>query len=340
MPITLYLDTNIYLSFYHLSSDDLDELDKIVALVEHKEVELLVPWQTINEYRRNRDVKLKDALIRFNENKLNTAFPLFCKDYEVEFNALQEAVKVYEFNKKKIIQRVNEDIANYELKADRIIEELFKNSTKIEATNELLEFAKRRFDLGNPPGKNNSYGDALIWECLVSTVKPDTDLYLISDDKDFYSIIDNQKLNSFLKKEWDHRKKTKIYYYKKLSSFMMDKFPGSKFASEIRKEMFIQKLKNSPSFKDTRIALRGLSQYSDYTSEQLEVIILAAISNNQIYWIAKNDYVNTTLYKIIEGKTHQINSPLFDVFERTFNLSIINETAVVDEPINDDDLPF
>jgi hypothetical protein len=60
--MNLFIDTNIFLSFYHLSSDDLEELRKLGVLLDKKKVTLLLPKQVIDEYRRNREVKIADAL--------------------------------------------------------------------------------------------------------------------------------------------------------------------------------------------------------------------------------------------------------------------------------------
>jgi len=54
----LFLDTNVYLSFFHFTKDDLDQLRQLAVLVKHKDVTLLLPDQVIEEFRRNRDGKV------------------------------------------------------------------------------------------------------------------------------------------------------------------------------------------------------------------------------------------------------------------------------------------
>ena len=49
-------------------------------------------------------------------------------------------------------------------------------------------------------------GDAINWEILLQSVPNDEDLHIISDDGDFYSVIDDEKLNSFLENEWKEKK--------------------------------------------------------------------------------------------------------------------------------------
>lgn len=60
--ITLFIDTNVLLSFYYLTSEDIEELKKLVALVKNKEISLIVPKQVEDEFWRNRGGKISDAM--------------------------------------------------------------------------------------------------------------------------------------------------------------------------------------------------------------------------------------------------------------------------------------
>ena len=82
MAIHLFIDTNIYLKFYHFSNDDLEELNKLHVLLDNDNLELYLPEQVRNEFNRNRDTKLADALKTFNTAKLEFQFPQFCKEYD------------------------------------------------------------------------------------------------------------------------------------------------------------------------------------------------------------------------------------------------------------------
>ena len=64
--MNIFIDTNVYLSFYHLSSDDLEELKKLVVLAREGKVVLLLPEQVIDEFRRNRAANLRSVLLRAN----------------------------------------------------------------------------------------------------------------------------------------------------------------------------------------------------------------------------------------------------------------------------------
>ena len=57
----IFIDTNVYLKFYHYSNDELEELRKLIVLIEQGEILLYVPSQVFNEFTRNREVKIADA---------------------------------------------------------------------------------------------------------------------------------------------------------------------------------------------------------------------------------------------------------------------------------------
>ena len=57
-----------------------------------------------------------------------------------------------------------------------------------------------RARLGNPPGKNETVGDAMNWETLLITVPDGTALYLVSEDKDYRSHLSEGVFNEFLGK--------------------------------------------------------------------------------------------------------------------------------------------
>jgi predicted nucleic acid-binding protein len=71
--ITLFIDTNVPLSFYHLTSEDIEELKKLVALVENNEIKLIVTKQVENEFWRNRGAKISDAMKKC--GRLNSMHP-------------------------------------------------------------------------------------------------------------------------------------------------------------------------------------------------------------------------------------------------------------------------
>jgi len=165
--ITLFIDTNVLLSFYHLTSEDIEELKKLVALVKNKEIDLIVPKQVENEFWRNRGGKIVDAMKKLREAKFNVSFPAFSKDYE-EYAELRDLIKKADKLHAELIGKITADAKSMSLKADEIVTGLFTKATKPAFIQEQYLSALMRTRLGNPPGKDESVGDAVNCQLLAS----------------------------------------------------------------------------------------------------------------------------------------------------------------------------
>jgi hypothetical protein len=328
----LFLDTNTYLSFYHFSSDDLEELLKLAVLLSQKKLALYLPQQIIDEFRRNRESKIADALRRFKDERLSE-FPQMCKDYP-EYETAREALKRYQEAKSRLIEKLRSHATEACLKADKVIEELFKQASVLPITDEILIAARRRADLGNPPGKAGSLGDALNWECLLANAPSEEELILISGDSDYRSPSNDDELSSYLRREWRDAKSAEIAYFTRPSAFFKARFPHIKLATELEKEILIRELQASSSFADTRRTLRRLAAHKDLTDQQLNDILEAAVSNTQIYWIVEDHDINHYLRKILLADTRGLDPENLRRFERFLG----EELELGPETDEDDDI--
>lgn len=311
----VFIDTNIYLKFYHYSNDELEELRKLVVLVGGGEITLYLTKQIENEYLRNRDTKIADALKLFKDEKISKSYPIFLKEYE-EFNRMTKALHEYETVKKQLLAKAIHQIENRTLKADEIINELIQKAGVIEFEDWIIDKAKRRFDLGNPPGKNKSYGDAINWEILLENVPHSHDLYFISDDKDYFSEINNSNFNSFLEAEWQTRKSTRLIFFKSISDFFSKQYSNIKLASDLQKDMYISKFENSRSFRMSRSNLEKLSNLEGYSSDQVNKILRAALENPQIFNISEDFDINEMLWAFYDEYKELIEESLKETFNR------------------------
>lgn len=213
-----------------------------------------------------------------------------------------------------------EDIQQKTLKADGIIKELMEKSNLITSSEQLFSIAKNRYDLGNPPGKNASYGDAVNWEALLSAVPDAEELYFITDDGDYFSKVDKDRFNDFLKEEWTDKKKGgEIRFFKSLSTFFKDQFPDIHLADELEKDLLISKLENSGNFARSRSLLHKLSKYDDFSTKQVNDIVSASISNDQIFWIGEDKDINAILNSIVSGNEENIDPDSLASFNAYFN---------------------
>lgn len=307
--MNLFIDTNVYLTFYHFSSDDLEELRKLCVAIDNNEISLFITEQVINEFDRNREARISDALKRFNEQKLGSQFPQICKGYP-EFNELQESLNKFEKAKDQIMEKLKNDIVNRRLGADIVISELFAKGETLSIDEKILEKAKTRSEFGNPPGKINSYGDAINWELLLSKLPMEQDLYLITDDKDYISPVDENRLADFLVDEWGNNKNARIFLYRKLSDFFRVKYPRIKLARELERELAVSRLVNSGSFRRTHSAIQRLSSFSDFTDAEINEIVKAYVFNSQISSVIEDEDVKEFIKGLISERAEIIKPEL------------------------------
>ena len=307
----LFLDTNIYLSFYYLSIDDLEELKKLIILLEKKECDLVITDQVIDEFSRNRDNKINEAIENFKSQRLDFRFPHLCKDYP-EFEEMRSHQKSYSDLHGRLLNKILADVNSKHLKADDIIQNLFSKSKRIPCNEETYNFAHIRYEIGNPPGKKESLGDAINWESLLKNIVNGSDLCFISDDKDFISPLNNNKFNPFLYDEWKNKKESELIFFKSLSSFFGRFYPDISIASDLEKGILISRLSNSPSFADTHAIIYELSKYPDFSVNHSNAIVGAAISNDQVYWIITDEDVKDFLMRVVSAHIDDIEPSNLD----------------------------
>lgn len=296
--ITLFIDTNVLLSFYHLTSEDIEELKKLVALVESKEISLIVPKQVEDEFWRNRGGKISDAVKKLRETKFNASFPAFSKGY-AEYDELRRLLKDADRLHAELVSKIMNDAKHTSLKADEVVTGLFKKATKPKFDHNHYRNALKRVQLGNPPGKNASLGDAVNWETLLVTVDKGTDLYLVSEDKDYRSQLSEGAFNEFLREEWENEKNSSLKYYSKISDFFKDCFPNIKIASQVETDLAITNLSTSASFASTHVHIAKLNTFDQFTSGQVERLIKIPGQNNQVRWIIGDSDVHEFYAKLL-----------------------------------------
>jgi len=297
--MNVFIDANIFLSFYHLTNEDLEELRKALVLHDNKKINIWLPDQVKDEFVRNRHIKIADAVKRFEEEKLNNQIPQMMRGYE-EHSKLREATRSYNDAKQKIKEKLLADVESKSLVADQVVESIFSKASKVEISQALFLKAKLRSDRGNPPGKVGSYGDAINWECLLESIPSGQDLYIISEDGDYFSKLFKDKLNEFLSDEWTRIKMSQLFLYKSVSSFLCEHFPSAKLASELEKECAISDLAASSNFASSHSIIAKLERYAEFTKTQVDEVLRAAVSNNQVAWIVRDEDVSKFIARILD----------------------------------------
>lgn len=317
MTQNLYIDTNVYLTFFHFSNEDLKELKKLIALINTGNIVLFLPEQTKNEFYRNREVKISDSLDKLSATKLANQFPMICHAYD-EYDLMKKAIKEFDKSKSKLLEKLQHDAENSSLLADDVLNQLLSKAVLIETTKEILKSAVTRFEIGNPPGKDKSYGDAINWISLLDRVPKKQDLYFISEDKDYYSKLNENNFNDYLIKEWKELKNSKLIYYKRLSEFFKSLYPDIEISSETEKEIIIKNLSEAYTFANAKSVIGRLLSFDNFSIKQLNEITSAFSTNNQIYWIDTDYVVSTARSSIIEANKDKIDPAIYREYERVY----------------------
>lgn len=289
----LFLDTNTYLGFFRLSDDNLEQLRKLSERVGSGETTLYVTAQVRNEFLRNRESTIEEALdtVRKAPNLPNQFAHLFeaLEGYGDVRTALNDANQKL----RKLMEDAVEAVANGSLHADELIKDLFAHGKSVELTDAILEAAKLRVLLGNPPGKAGSYGDAVNWESLLVEVPNGEDLVLVTNDRDYKSKLDPHRLNEYLIDEWTRQKGSEIHLHGSLRTALEAHYPEIQLAPEPEPEQIqaIERLKNAGSFAATHAAIARLSRFSEFTADQVAALVEAANENSQVGGIMGDDDV-------------------------------------------------
>lgn len=286
----VFIDTNIYLSFYHYSSDDLEQLKKLHVTITSGPIILVTTNNLKDEFARNRENKIADALKQFRENKFPKKFPELFKDFP-EYQTIKESVRGFEQATDALLNKLQASVHDKTLRADDEVEFLFSHSVNLENGASIIEKARLRRELRQPPGKKDSMGDAINWEALLQDVPDGEELYLISGDVDYRSPLNPKSLAEYLREEWETKKSSKIYFFDKLSDFFTSQYPDIKLASELERTLAVSNLISSGNFSRTHRSILKLN-VADLTESEGVDILNAYLENAQIYWIADDEDVN------------------------------------------------
>ena len=296
----IFIDTNVLLSFYHYTRDDAEQLKIISKLVETNELALYLTEQVIDEFNRNREVKIATAIREFEKWGKGPGVPRSMIGYP-EAKAYQEAVGAVEKARSALIAHAREDAEARSLSADTLVAAILKVATVIARDPDQIDDAETRKIIGNPPGKPDSFGDQINWECLLHGVPDGTDLHIISKDGDFASPLFPDRPHQFLLDEWKSAKDADLHLHEELRPFLKSKFPEIELATDIEKSAAILRLENSTSFQTTHAAIATLTPIREtFTWTDADRIFTAGLINNQISWIGTDDDVCAFYGSLIE----------------------------------------
>ncbi len=296
----LFLDSNILLDIYKLSGPDLEELKKLAKLIESGKIQLLLPQQVVDEFWRNRESVIAEAMKIFGDSKLQLKAPNLIRSYP-KATDLRAAVEQVNALHRELTDTARADIEANTLKADERLSELFGTTPASRVSEEIVCRAKRRRDAGNPPGKKGSLGDAINWEWMLEQdLSGDDRVVVISGDKDYESPLLLGKLHEYMVREWEAKNPNcELVLYKALTEFSKAEFPDIALADEVDKIAAIEALEEAWNFKATHQAIAHLGEYEDFKESEVVRLLRAMLDNTQVSWILDDYDVRSFAEKIM-----------------------------------------
>lgn len=192
MEDLIYIDANMYLRFFDSHSPEFKKLLKSVLEVKDK---IFITSQIEDEVLRN---KVEVFLRPFNEyakqiKNVNIRLPEHLQDGEekglAEWNKKRKeannSIDALRDELEEITSDLIEAISKNEDNVSAVLAEIFMNA--IQETEDQMIRAKKRKEVGNPPGKKEDpLGDQLSWEQLLETIDSLDNLWIVTNDRDYF----------------------------------------------------------------------------------------------------------------------------------------------------------
>ena len=286
----IFIDANIFLSFYEASPDTLLELAKIAAVLKGRKAALWLPDQVKREFWKNREGSIGSALREFEKSSGLGAVPRLVSE-DGEFRTIAKLASDLEKKKAEIISRVREQVKNEQTAADREVRMLFSLATEIDTSGSIFVEAQERALRQSPPGKQDRLGDRISWVALLRAVPASADLHVISADDDFSSEANPNEIKPYLAAEWTTKKHGTVKLWRRASQFLAAQVPGAATAIEIERTLMVESFEKSPSFARTHALIGEFPDLTHLSPALVDRLANAILTNSQIHWLRGDDDV-------------------------------------------------
>lgn len=337
-PLHVFIDTNVWLSFYSFTNDDLEQLRKLIALVKADQLKLYTDDHLKDEFYRNRERKLEESIRELNKGAIHKGIPRYMLDYP-EVDKYTESVEAAAKLRDAMITRTKTDAKAKALAADKLFADILEVSPPTKVDGKVMSAALERRLKSNPPGKYPSLGDQIHWEILLRDVPDGAELHIVSKDGDFESILDKGAAHPFLVDEWQDRKKGQLSLHNELRPFLNSKFPDIKLAVDVEKSSAMSKLIESGNFQSTHNAIEALSLFrNDLSWSDADKLIKAGVNNTQIRWIGSDKDVREFYQLLIDKFNDKLDAATLDDALKVFKKEDPIDWGMPDA--DDEEVPF
>lgn len=226
----IYIDANIYLSFYVA---DRRKLRELLPALESVAPYIFVTGQIVDEVRRNKvNVFLTHAQTFSARLPTEINLPSFdpteddasSKKRNRDLRAIVKKTQTIATAYNKSIASLAQSIIEDNDPVSKVLEKIFKKAEK--ATSGDFDKARLRREIGNPPGKRSDpLGDQLSWEQMLRRTTKGEAIWIVTRDKDYFDDHNGEpKLNPVLHHDLSGRLGTagQFYCFRDLSKALTD----------------------------------------------------------------------------------------------------------------------
>ncbi len=297
----VFIDANILVGFFEISTDNLSELEKLIAVVEMGKATLWLPDQAKKEFWKNREKNIVGHLRDFARRKPLLKAPLLVREHE-KFRDLLRAERDLDALRAEIAEEVQSKVESEETYADEMIRKVFQVAQEIETgVDDIFDVALRRAQCHIPPGKKADVGDRLNWVGLLESLPENSDLHIVAADSD-YRRESSEEIHPYLKKEWDNKNGGTVRLWPRISQFLAANFPDAKNAIDLERNILVEQLRESQNFAATHRTIRELGRFTeDFSDGNCRHLLEGLLQNDQIWWIRSDGDVKRFYAKLLEG---------------------------------------
>jgi hypothetical protein len=219
MQLQVYIDTNVYLGLLATEPTVTTEMTKFLALCQNGSIQLLLPKQTEEEFCANREDVVAGTLKALQASASVGGFPPLAQNHELAGDMSQLRGELAR-KLKSIESWYGEAAKKRELPFDGWFKEIKASSVSVASTPEVVTKATHRAAMHMPPGKDETLGDRLIWECLLKEGEFGGNLHLITDDRaDYRCPLNDSQVRQRLQDEWRDVNWGDVTLYSSLKGF-------------------------------------------------------------------------------------------------------------------------
>lgn len=225
----ILIDTNIYIDLYKTYSH---ETQRALSMLPKIKSSIFITEHIAREVKRNKLSKTKEFLEQHfgkiampNISVPKNVMPLddeLHKEIHKGLEEIKEKRRELAYQIETAISKLLLAISTSTDPVSKILNPIFINA--IQENEHEISRARRRKELGNPPGKRSDVlGDQIIWEQLLTYLNShkNSEVWIISRDSDYYTFYEGTKfLNPLLREELEHVEVGEIHLYDNLFKAM------------------------------------------------------------------------------------------------------------------------